>query len=230
MSTITMYDAIPEEFANIPADPPAVASYVDGFGGYSQLAARFPHAQHVPITIHGNHARVADTEAGAMSIGQLPGWYHNQADHSQGKPWVYGSASNIAAMIAEMTHAGISRSSYFVWSAHTGRGRHICSPGVCGFPQADGTQWSFTVNGRSCDVSELSASMLTEPVPPRPHGLAKMELTYDLGKFHWHIQRAGGNETLGPDDRWAAAEVEFNVRTGHCRVKRVHWNNPPLGG
>lgn len=226
---ITMYDAIPEEFGNIPSNAEAVASYVDGFGGFSQLAARFPHAQHISITIHGNHARVADCEAGAMGVSDLPGWYHTNADRSSGKPWIYGSASNVAAMIAEMTRAGISRSSYWVWSAHYGLGPHICGPHTCGFPQADGTQYDDHLNGRSCDSSLIPEAMLTTPAPPRPHGVAKALVTYDLGKFHWSVQHEPGTAHFGADDRWASAEIQFNVRTGRWRIKRIHWNSPPLG-
>ncbi len=227
--TITMYDAIPEEFGNIPADPPAVAAYVDGFGGYSQLASRFPHAHRLSITIHGNTARCADVEAGAMGLDQLPGWYHTKADHSQGKPWIYGSASTVPAIINTMQLAGISRSSYFIWSAHWA-GRHICGPHTCGFPQADGTQYDDHVNGRSCDISVLSDDMFLAPPPPRPQGIAKALVSYDLGKFHWRVEHQPGSAQFGADSRWASAEIQFNVHTGEWRIKRIHWNSAPLGG
>lgn len=230
--TITMYDAIPEEMQNIPANPPAVAAYVDGFGGFSQLASRFPNAKRLSITIHGNHARCGDFESGAMSPPQAPGWYRTNADRSQGKPWLYASASNIAALIHEMTSAGISPSSYFIWSAHfTGR-PHICGPHTCGFPQADGTQWDDVVGGRSCDVSDLSAYMLEPKAPPHPraHGIARAELSFNLGKGHWNIHGTPGTDVhFGPDDTWASAELQVNERTGHWRIRGIPLDAGPLG-
>lgn len=233
--TIVQYDAIPEEFANVPANPPAVGSYIDGYGGYPQAVTRWPKAHHLSITIHGGRARCGDFEAGAMSIADAPGWYQDHAIHDQGLPILYASASNVQALIAAMNRAGIPRSSYLIWSAHIGwthqaaDGAHICGPGTCGYPQADGTQHAFTVNGRTCDQSILSDRFYTAPPAPRPHGIARASLALDLARGHWHVHPEPGKVTFGHTDRWCSVEIQINQRTGEWRARPLPYNAPPLG-
>lgn len=236
MSTLTMYDAIPEEIPNIlaaNAHPEAVAGYVDLRFAWSQADwDRFPGARHLTIAASSSsRARCLDREPGDAPASAVPGWYRDHADHSHGLPWVYASASAVEEIIQVMTAAGISRSSYYIWSAHYTHRAHICGPGTCGFPQADGTQWDDTVDGRSCDISLLSANMFE--APPRPHpratGVARAELSLNLATGHWHVSGTPGTDVhLGPDDTWASAELQINERTGHWRVKGLPFNAPPL--
>lgn len=228
--TLTMYDAIPEDFPNVPDNPPAIASYIDNFGGYTEAVKRWPDAHHLSITTFGGRARAADMEAGAMRLSAFPAWYHEEAIHDEGLPIAYTSASNLAELIRGNAAAGIPRSAYLIWSAHYD-GEHICGPDTCGFPQADGTQWDDLVDFKPCDVSKLGDRFFNPAIKSkRAHGLAVMELQFDLARRHWRIHQEHPEVVeLGPVDQWASAEVQYNVRTGQCRVKPLAWNARPLG-
>src|SRR5215471_766933 len=58
----------------LPAGLDCYGSYVDNFGGYPELVARFGKTKAflVSITIFGNRARCADVEPGAMVASDLP--------------------------------------------------------------------------------------------------------------------------------------------------------------
>lgn len=226
----TMYDAIAQDIGNIPDNPASVAGYVDGFGAWTQADwDRFPNAKHLTITVSaGVRARTLDVETGDATAGQAPGWYHGRADRSHGKPVLYASASNVASVIQAMQASGVSRTSYLIWSAHIGEGEHICGPHTCGFPQADGTQWTFTVDGRLCDQSLLEDDFFTTPAV-HARGLANAKITFNLSTGHWHIEHEPGDAHFGPDDRWASAEIQINERTGHWRVAPLPFNARPLG-
>lgn len=183
--TLVMFDAIPALFGNVPPDPPAVASYVDGFGGYQEALKRWPHAHHLDVTIHGAPARCADFEKGAMRISMAPGWYHTHAIHRYGLVVLYTSAGNIEQLAAVMVAAKIPRADYLIWSAHYGHGEHICGPATCGFPHADGTQWTDLVDGRSCDQSLLSDSFFPKP----PDKLYRATVELDATADSWQIQK-----------------------------------------
>jgi hypothetical protein len=55
-----------------------------------------------------------------------------------GLPWGYASASTMQELIDAAGARPFIRA-----SAHVGLGPHVCAPHVCGFPQADFTQWEF---------------------------------------------------------------------------------------
>lgn len=230
--TLTMYDAVPEEIPNIPANPQAVGGYVDGFYVWSSADwDRFPHAHHLTIAAHpSSRARCLDVEAGDATPAQAPGWYVHLADHTHGKPVLYCSASIISQVTGAMAGAGVGRSGYLIWSAHYGQGAHVCGPRTCGYPQADGTQWNDTVNGRSCDVSQLPDSFFTTPPPPRPAGIARFAGSYDLAKGHWNVHGTEGHVSQWDHiDRWASVEIQINQRTGQWRSRPLPFNAAPLG-
>lgn len=230
--SITMYDAIPELIGRIPAKPQAVAGYVNGRYAWSASDwARFPGAEHLTISVNSQgNARALDIEAGDAAPEDAPGWLLHHADHSHGLPVLYCSASAVASVLAALTTHGIGRGSVLIWSAHYGKGKHICGPKTCGFPQADGTQHTDTAGpgGSDLDESLLSDRFFAKPPPP-PHGKANFHGSYDLATGHWTIIPDKGAVVFDHIDRWASAELQVNVRTGHWRVRNIPWNSPPLG-
>ena len=167
-----MYDSI--TVADIPADAPAVAGYVGGhWPTYNEIVVRFPHAHHLSIAVTASqHARCLDCEPGDASPAQAPSWFINHADRTQGRPVLYGSASAVNQIVQAMSHAGIARAEYLIWSAHYTFREHVCSPSTCGYPQADGTQWTDKSHGRNLDQSICEDYFFSAgspaPTPPLP--------------------------------------------------------------
>ena len=94
-----------------------VASYVDGYGGYSQAVSLFGAANVVSVSVGNNPAMCADVESGAMTTGELPGWV--AAQHARGikRTVIYSDGSQYASCLAA---AGSSQS---YWTA-TASGQH----------------------------------------------------------------------------------------------------------
>lgn len=106
---IVMYDSVNP--GAIPAGAALVASYVDGFGGYSAAVNRFGVHKVVSISIHGNVANVADVENGAMTPSMLPTWI--DAAHKRGvtRPGVY---CNLSTWPTVQSHVAGRKVSYWI--------------------------------------------------------------------------------------------------------------------
>jgi hypothetical protein len=166
---LVMYDAIDvSQFAGLTMD--AAAGYVDGAWPTFRILGRHvpPGTKLVSISVFGNPADCIDVEPGDATNNQGAAWARGRIDGGHWKPIVYTSASNVAAMTNALHAAGVRRDQVRLWSAHYTT-RHICSPSVCGFPQADGTQWTDQAHGRNLDQSELENSFFEQaPKPPPP--------------------------------------------------------------
>lgn len=162
-----MFDSV--TVSAIPADAPAVAGYVGGrWPTFSSLGARFPHAHLLSIAINASeNARCLDVENGDAVPSQAPAWLRDHADRSHGLPVLYTSASQLQAVINACSAAGITRDKYLLWSAHYTFHAHICAPNVCGYPAADGCQWTDRALGRNLDESLVSALFFGPPPPPK---------------------------------------------------------------
>jgi hypothetical protein len=170
--TLRMGDSV--VVANIPAGLDAVAGYVGGYWPtYDRLVAAFPGCRHLSIAVTaGQRADCLDVEAGDASPDQVPGWLARWQPGNTRMPVVYTSASNAAAVAAAVG----DRSRYLLWSAHYAH-PHICGPAPgCGYPAADGTQW--TDHGGAWDESALADDFFTRGPTP-PGGEADMPLTAD---------------------------------------------------
>jgi peptidoglycan hydrolase-like protein with peptidoglycan-binding domain len=101
---------------------------------------------------------------------------------------IYTSAGDMQAVINAMSAAGITRSQYYLWSAHW-IGQHICSPASCGFPSADGTQYA---SNNSYDSDVFYAYVFPgAPVPVNPSlplSLGDVDATATGGPV-WTTQR-----------------------------------------
>lgn len=160
MKYFTMFDSLTE--GAIPPNPFAVLGYPDGeFQNYDWLVSEYPNAHHLAMaTQPTTRARGLDVESGDATTDDIPGWLTNFAEPN---PVLYGPASTMEAIQAAANH----RKDVFYLSAHIGHGEHICSPAVCGYPAANGTQWDFTYLGRNLDISRCEAWLF--PPPPDPH-------------------------------------------------------------
>lgn len=155
---ITMFDDT--NLALVPAHAEAVAGYLEGAllpATYPDVVKRWPHSKHLAIAVMaGQSADCLDIETGDAAINQAPWWFHHRwVGYNTALPWLYTSASNLEALIATMAAAGIARHAYFLWSAHYTHDPHICGPHSCGYPQANGAQWTDLALGRSLDQSKL---------------------------------------------------------------------------
>lgn len=169
--TIAMYDTI--QNGQFPAGAAAYAAYVDGGIGnqpnYAWIVSTFPQAHHLSITLSGNNADCADVENGAMSPGEIPGWYARQKARGIARPVIYASAYTMqTSVLGALAAARIARSSVRLWTAHYSGGAHICGPRSCEALSidADGTQWTSNALGRVLDQSLLLDNFFGTPPQP----------------------------------------------------------------
>jgi hypothetical protein len=177
MKLITMYDSISPGV--IPANPYAVAGYVDGsWPNYDALVSNYPQAHHLSIAVHlGFRARCLDIEASDATDSNIATFLDSWAEPD---PVLYAPAS---AMQGVQDAAKRYPKPIFYWSAHTGQGEHICGPKTCGYAQANGTQWDFTYLGRNLDVSICEAWLFPPPPDPNDYGRF-LQQPIKVGKLH----------------------------------------------
>jgi hypothetical protein len=148
---------------------PVYAGYAYGpFNNWSALVARFPTAKLVsisPVVETSERVAVLDVEPGNATPANAPSFVKLGKAGIVNKPTIYCSAGDISAVVDACSNAGISRNSYYVWSAHW-IGEHICGPATCGYPQADACQYA---SNNAYDSDVWTTSMFTStPVPPPP--------------------------------------------------------------
>lgn len=166
-----MYDNVNVELMHqLVPNAPAVAGYVNGrWPTYPEVVKRWPNAKHLSVAVTaGADADCLDVERGDATNSQAPAWIKRQLARGVYRPVVYTSASNAAALLATLSRAGIDRSQVRLWSAHYTGKPHICGRATCGYPQADGTQWTDKVNGKSQDESLLSSTFFAAKPSPKP--------------------------------------------------------------
>jgi peptidoglycan hydrolase-like protein with peptidoglycan-binding domain len=171
--TITMFDSAYN--SQFPADPQAVAAYVDGGIGdqpnYASIASAFPQAHHLSITLFADmDADALDVETGASRPSDIAGWYARQRRRGIDRPCIYASTSAMESEVIPVIRAmPVVRPAVRLWTAHYGEGEHICGPGkgTCGQLSigADGTQWTPNAMGRTLDQSLLLDDFFGTPVP-----------------------------------------------------------------
>lgn len=165
-----MYDTIVNR--EIPGDAVACAAYVDGSEGdqpnFVAVSLMFPGAAVLSIALDAGHdADCLDMENGAAGVRQFPAWYRRQAARGVSRPCGYASVSLMATgLMPVLAGAGIPRAAVRLWSAHTGRGEHVCGLRSCGAigVDVDGTQWTFSALRRNLDQSLLRDDFFGAPV------------------------------------------------------------------
>lgn len=169
MTNILMFD---DTNVDLLPQASAYAAYIDGiYDNLAQVKAKFPGAHILSIAVKAaDLADALDIEAGDAVNSDAPGWYKRALSAGVSRPCLYTSASNADALVAEMAKAGIVRSAYRLWTAHYGKGEHLCGPTTCGGCQAtaDATQFTSTANNESLDESVCLADFFTGVLPPPP--------------------------------------------------------------
>jgi peptidoglycan hydrolase-like protein with peptidoglycan-binding domain len=160
--------------ANLPDGYDCYLGYADGkWPTAAALRARFPGTPVISLTVAGG-ATVADgcdIEAGDLTVVEGAEWASwRLATAPTEKPALYASASRVAGLIAELASLGVGRNKVRILSAHYA-GAHVCGPGACAYPQADGTQWTDQaagLNGSMIDASLLAPGFFGTPKPVTP--------------------------------------------------------------
>lgn len=167
-STLLMFDDT--DVSLLPAGFDAYAAYVDGrYANFAAVKQRFPDVNILSIDVNGSNtdANALDIEPGDdTNAGAVP-WVRAKVARRDKRVVVYTSVSNVDALVATLTSAGISRSSYKIWSAHYGAGKHICGPGTCRLTSfaCDGTQFTDRARGDSLDESLLDDGFFGDAKP-----------------------------------------------------------------
>lgn len=204
---------------------PAVAGYIAGnsWPTYGPYAAARPDlvksGRLVSVTLTaGARARCLDIESGGATAGQAPGWFKYRADRTNGLPILYTFASNVRTVTSVMTSAGVARNQYLVWAAHFNFTPHICAPSVCGYPQADGTQWTDRWPG-GCDASVMGDQCFQpqpSPTPTPPEGTVAIAMGSNQdGRLAIAVELSTGEvkhlEQQAPNgDWWKNQDGTFN--------------------
>lgn len=179
-------------------------SVESSFFNISEVMQDYPGKKYIEITPFRAVPRdCLDIEPGDSQPSDAPGFVRdNPKPVHVTLPMLYASAGDVQAVINALTSAGFPRSSYLIFSAHW-IGRHICSPTICGFPQADLTQWQ---NLPSEDLDAAYSYVFTPAVPPPPSqgptGLGakvvasnyQLNMSWDAARvnprplYHWQVQ------------------------------------------
>jgi peptidoglycan hydrolase-like protein with peptidoglycan-binding domain len=166
--TIAMYDSVTT--SALPEGAQAYAGYVNGlYANYNAIKARFPGAQVLSIAVDPAYdADCLDIETGDATPGEAASWVLRQFTRGI-VPCLYANVSTMIAVVADMQAAGVSRDSLRLWSAHYAE-EHICGPASCReiSIQMDGTQWTDTAVGNTCDQSLLLDSFFGPVIPSPP--------------------------------------------------------------
>jgi peptidoglycan hydrolase-like protein with peptidoglycan-binding domain len=163
--TITMYDSVTT--SALPEGAAAYAGYVDGiYANYNAVKARFPEANVLSIAVDPAYdADCLDIETGDAIPGEAASWVLRQFARGI-VPCLYANVSTMISVVAAIEAAGVPRESLRLWSAHYAN-EHICGPDSCGeiSIEMNGTQWTDTAVGNTCDQSLLSDSFFGPIVP-----------------------------------------------------------------
>lgn len=165
--------------ANLPYGADAYLGYPDGsWPDWAAIVAKFPGKHVLSLTVYpGVAADGCDCENGDLTIGQAAAFAQWRLDAGAYRPVIYCGAANSQPVLAALRGLGIGRAKIRLLSAHYGAGRHICGPGTCGYPQADGTQWRDNapgLNGSLIDESLLLPWFFDGPPKPKPAPVAAL--------------------------------------------------------
>lgn len=167
---LTMYDGV--TVSNLPAGGSAYVGYADGnWPNLVGVRARFPGLPILVLTTGLGIGDGVDVEPGNVAwnngCAAVPGWVKDRIAAGVYRPVVYISSAYSQMIINLLAAAGLSRDQYRLFSAHWNSVNHVCHPGVCGLPAADGTQWKGNVNN-AYDISLILPNFFSVPAPPKP--------------------------------------------------------------
>jgi hypothetical protein len=199
--TYRMADAI--FAANLPPGMDAYGGYDNGnWPDFVAVAAAHPGAHLLDLTVWlANRGTGIDVEPGDATVAQAPVYVRERLVAGVILPVVYCPASWSQAVLNVMAAAGVPRSLWRLLSAHYGAGQHICGPGTCGYPQADGTQW---IDHGTWDESLLSDGFFGTPAPPKPiiQPAASIQSSTLVPEENMRILQMTNVATDGQGDAW----------------------------
>jgi peptidoglycan hydrolase-like protein with peptidoglycan-binding domain len=151
------------------------AGYYNGpFANMTALKDRFPHAYLISVAtrLAASAGSVAvDVEPGTLSATQSGSYadclaWLKQGKFGASKPLVYVMASWAKDLELFLKANGISRLSYYLWTAHY-IGQHLCSPSGCGYGNstADATQYASGVNDYDVFRGYVVSNAAPAPAP-----------------------------------------------------------------
>ena len=198
--TLAMPDSV--TVANLPDGYPAYLGYADGiFTTAAELAARFPDAHRVILTVTGNTLDCdgIDCEPGNPDAASAAGWAGRKLDVAPGfRPVIYASVigtpgygmhdvlAHLFTLQIPVTKVRLL-TAHYEWKSGVGAdlvNRHICGPSTCGLlpVSADGTQWTDVWPGTAevVDLSELRDNFFTTQPPSTGHQWTTEEIMQQL--------------------------------------------------
>jgi len=137
------------------------------FQNAAQVAQLFPDKRYVGISPFVTAGiDILDVEKGDSINADIPNHLRTNAKAPNlVLPGFYTSASNVAAANAVCAGNGIARNKYLVFSAHWTGTPHICAPSVCGYPQADLTQYASNADYDSDQTTQEVFHPMATPDP-----------------------------------------------------------------
>lgn len=161
--TVTLYDSTTA--ADIPADAPAVAGYVDGaFANYHELLAAHPGKPVVGITVLGSFlpgTRVADVESGDLTPVSGAAWCRQMLTVGK-RPTLYYSRTLGAAVRDALVADGLNPADVDYWPADWTGGPHL-------LPGSVATQYANpATSGGHYDLSVATEAWLAGSIAPGP--------------------------------------------------------------
>lgn len=139
------------------------------YDNWAALVKRFGTSAHLvsiaPVVEKSSWVMCLDIEPGNAAPDDAPA-FQRLPDHGGAvRPIYYCSAGDLQLVIDALSAAGFARDDYDLWSAHWLGKAHICSPSVCGYPQADATQWASYLD---YDADLWNAAVFAQPVNEHP--------------------------------------------------------------
>jgi hypothetical protein len=198
----------------------AIAGYVNGrYANWPAIVAKYgrsgKHLLSIDVqAVPAAGAQCLDVEYGDAKVSQSGGWAKETraagvaAKDLRYYPKLYTSESDLQAVVDNCTKAGLKRDEYMLWSAHYGKGAHICGPKTCGSPvQADATQYTDKYDGVSLDATLAYAYFFAgapkpAPVPVGPPKPVQVKVPNVVGMTHNDAARAldaAGFRTVAPE-------------------------------
>lgn len=176
---------------NIPAEPHAVASYINGeFANHDEAQTRFPHARHLGISVTGMvAAQCYDVEKGDYSPDDVPELYKLAIEHGIWRPCFYAQLSGVMpAVRAKLNTVVSSRKDVRLWVAYYNEQHDLP-------PIYDAHQFTDTALGRSLDESICASDFFKPAAKPAPAPAPaprerepQARVTYDPDEHTWKIE------------------------------------------
>lgn len=158
-----MYDCASADLAQIPEEPHAVASYINGdFANYDEALKRFPNARHLRISVTGMVVADAyDIEKGDYQPDDVPGLYSKARDAGVWRPCFYAQLDGVMPAVKKALNTVVkARSDVRLWVAYYNETPDL----PAGY---DAHQFTETALGRVLDES-ICASDFFQAAKPSP--------------------------------------------------------------